>query len=476
MSFTRFQNQNSDEIFSGLNPEQQEAVLTTKGPVLILAGAGTGKTLVITRRIAYLLLQQIPADSILAVTFTKKAATEMRERVQALLGGHLGSLTICTFHSLGLRMLREHGHRLGLSRKVGIVDTIAQLKLIETILDEIDPEGEFSAVNLLSRISAAKNKGVTPAMYLRRELDESSRRAVLVYARYEAELKKRGALDLDDLILLPLTMLREHTRMRNFYLRRFRYILIDEYQDTNRGQYLFAHQLIGEDRNVCVVGDDDQSIYRFRGAEVGNILRFEHDFAGAKAVTLERNYRSTEPVINLANAVIERAKQRYPKRLVSDVGAGLPVRWRLLADDEAEGSFLVAEIKRLARTGTPYPDIAILQRVQGELRSIEAHLRKHAIPCGRSVRGVTLMTLHAAKGLEFPVVFLPALEDGVLPHFHALQEGSEALEEERRLLYVGITRAKRQLVLTSAASRAAHGREPSRFLREISEKGVLHVE
>jgi len=463
-------------LFEGLNAEQERAVRITSGPLLVLAGAGTGKTLVIIRRIAHLLSQRIPAESILAVTFTRKSAGEMRDRVQKLLGISAPGVKICTFHSFGLQVLREHGHRLGLSPKVPIFGTTEQLGIIERILDEVDPEGQLSATGLLTRISAAKNRGITSEILLGRELDEDARRAVLVYTRYEAELRKHGALDLDDLILFPLKLLRDHARVRNYYLRRFRYILIDEYQDTNRGQYLLTRDLVGEERNVCVVGDDDQSIYRFRGAEVGNLLNFQTDYSGTKIVTLEQNYRCTESIVRLANAVIAKAKKRYPKRLISNIGPGQPVRWKAVAHGEAETKFIIEEIRRLAEVGVSYADIAILHRVQSEIRKLEAELKKQSIPYGRSASGVLAMTLHQAKGLEFPVVFLPAVEDGMLPHFRALQEGVEAVEEERRLFYVGITRAKRQLIITSAASRAGHGREPSRFLREVKETGVIQSE
>ncbi len=298
-------------ILSGLNDEQREAVCSTNGPLLVLAGAGTGKTLVITKRIAFLLNQGVSPENVLAVTFTRKAAVEMRERVEALLGSSARGVTIATFHALGLKILREHGHRLDILGKATIYGTAEQLNLVETILDEVDPEGHFAAINLLSRISRAKNRGLTPEKLASRELDEMTRRAVLVFSRYQAELRRRGVLDLDDLLLLPLTLLREHTRVRNYYTRRWQYLLVDEFQDTNRSQSLLTQHLAGERRNVCVVGDDDQSIYRFRGAEVGNILRFREDYSGANLVTLQVNYRCTSPIVALANRVIEKAKTRY---------------------------------------------------------------------------------------------------------------------------------------------------------------------
>ena len=293
-----------------------------------------------------------------------------------------------------------------------------------------------------------------------------TRRAVLVFSRYQAELRRRGVLDLDDLLLLPLTLFREHTRVRNYYTRRWQYLLVDEFQDTNRSQSLLTQHLAGERRNVCVVGDDDQSIYRFRGAQVGNILRFREQYGGAKLVTLQVNYRCTSPIVALANRVIEKAKTRYPKTLISHIGSGSPVRIVRAADAGAELAFLVREIKGIQKQGAPWSAIALLFRSKGQIPPAKEALRKASIPCEKAEGGVVLTTLHQAKGLEYPYVFLPEVEEDTLPHFHSVAEGEAAIEEERRLFYVGITRARTQLVLSSSASRNGHERVVTRFLPE----------
>ena len=278
---------------------------------------------------------------------------------------------------------------------------------------------------------------------------------------------------------LPVALLEHSRRARRTYGNRWQYLLVDEYQDTNSGQAKLARYLSGAQSNLCVVGDDDQSIYRFRGADVRHIRHFAADFPGTVVIRLEENFRSHAEIIGLANAVISQAENRYDKRLIPSLGRYLPATWKMVDTEEEETAFITAAIHRLTGEDADVRlhDIAVLTRVERDVESIALALHERGIPSHRGRRegddaGVVLMTLHQAKGLEFPVVFLPALEDETIPHYHALREGGEAIDEERRLLYVGITRAKRQLFLSSAWSRHQHERQPSRFLADV-EGGFL---
>jgi DNA helicase-2/ATP-dependent DNA helicase PcrA len=635
-------------LLSALNPAQREAVETLEGPLLVLAGAGTGKTRVITTRIAYLMERGVAPSNILAVTFTNKAAGEMKERVKALAGERARELTIGTFHAFCVRLLRAHGEALGLSRSFTISDSSDQLSAVKSVMRELRVhETTMHPSAVLSRISLAKNRMETPGSFLEAATSSHDQLVAAVWERYRDHLKRSRTLDFDDLLLETVRLLKEHPEVRDFCRKKYRYILVDEYQDTNHPQYEIVRVIATGHRNVCVVGDDDQSIYGFRGADIQKILGFHRDFKGAKVVRLETNYRSTRPILEAANAVIRHNSARHEKSLVSAVGEGAPVRLTRLADEMLEAQFVVEEILKLTRRGAGrLSDVAVLFRTQVQPRPFEAELRARGIPYvlvggmsffdrkevrdvvaflkiasnpddeqaflrvvntpprgigkttldrilafataegisasrafarAKEIEGVsedaveayedfrarlaragvdnathdlvarlgnlleavdyksevrrlysdnmtrearwaaveemlnfaenytrrstsptlagfleelaltsgdepserespgeavTLMTLHAAKGLEFPHVFLVGMEEGLLPHSRAVADGG--CEEERRLAYVGITRAMRMLTLSFVSERARYGKRaaamPSRFVFEMRGK------
>jgi DNA helicase-2/ATP-dependent DNA helicase PcrA len=616
----------------GLNPEQLHAVKTTEGPVLVLAGAGTGKTRVICERIAHILEKGVSPEAVLAMTFTNKAAGEMRERVAGLVGKHKAAeLTIGTFHSFCLRLLRAHTKAIGFPRGFTICDAADQLSALKGALRELRiAETSIQPRALQSHISLSKSRGLSPAAFL------------------EERLVRACSLDFDDLLVQAGKLLREHRSVRDGLRKRYRYVMVDEYQDTNAPQYEIVHQITAKHRNLCVVGDDDQSIYGWRGADVGRILDFERDYKGATVVRLETNYRSTNQILGAANRVIQNNPKRHEKNLRSALGDGEPVMALRMRDETVEAETIVRRIRdRVHLEGVPLHDFAILFRTQTQPRAFEAELRARGVPyvlvggmsffdrkevrdvlaylrlianpedevsllrvintpprgigktsierglafatehgislsaafdrsseiggldpraatavadfkrllatlAGTAARrplvdavraviegvayksevercyteekqrddrwaavveilnfaenhaaraakpslksfldelvlsaddprdskerndkgAVVLMTLHSAKGLEFPHVFLVGLEEGLLPHARSVEE--DTVEEERRLMYVGVTRAKRQLTLSWAAERARYGQRmssnPSRFLFEI--KGV----
>jgi len=649
------------KLVEGLNTAQREAATTTEGPLLVLAGAGTGKTRVITFRIVHLLDNGVAPGQILAVTFTNKAAREMRERVESLLGNRPKELTLSTFHSLGMKILREHGHVLGYRRNFTIYDTSDQSSLVRTLLRDLRGATKPAEVSsVLGAISRAKSRFILPAELLESAVDAFEDLVARVYERYQEELRTLNCADFDDLILLPVCLLKENEDVRRAYQLRWRYLLVDEYQDTNHSQYELLGQLIGPYRNICVVGDDDQSIYGFRGAESEKILRFEQDFPGAKVVKLEENYRSTGAILKLANEVIRNNTRRHSKSLRSHLPDGAPVRLIVAPDEVAEVSYVLQKIQNGIREHGASPgSFAILMRSAIQARPFEEKLRLREIPytlvggqsyydrkeirdvlaywrtainpaddysflriinfprrgfgtkfvqkldavareggisllqaLGRvgegagtfadgvrgtarglaltfatahegfqerrfsttardlvgaaqygealkdlyqdpltlkarwnaveelfnsvdrwsatqarkngddsfadylraftmdprddrkekdkNKEGVLLMTLHAAKGLEFPTVFLVGLEDDLLPHHKAAAEGERSIEEERRLFYVGITRARKTLCLSYTASRRRYGRPcactPTRFLTELEDASAYTTE
>jgi DNA helicase-2/ATP-dependent DNA helicase PcrA len=625
-----------------LNPQQLEAVKATRGPVLILAGAGTGKTRVITARIAYLLSEGVSADKILAVTFTNKAANEMRKRVAAIRENTKGSkLTICTFHALCVRILRQDIDKLGYKSTFSIYDESDQLGLIRKIITRLAAASEKLDPNVAqSFISKTKNQG-------RKILPSEQTLESAVFRRYQEELKTFNAVDFDDLLILAVQLLNEFPDVRTRWQNRFDFMMVDEFQDTNRLQLDLVRQLGGGHRNVCVVGDDDQSIYGWRGAEISNLLEFERDFPNPKIVKLEQNYRSTSAILGAANSIIRHNPRRRPKSLWCENGDGQPVRLVQVPDDREEANYVVGEIQRqqLAEQ-CRWAEFAVIFRMNAQSRLVEENLRRLHIPYrvvgGRSfferrevkdllaylsclvnpqddvsllrivntpargigastielaiqesnktnqsvfetlvsepfqhllsprtreairkftelidefetkmaqpltnyskiveelllqmnyfqdlrrgcrtpeeslnreenVReliraiadyqarsteglpgflaetaldrerqeepeksadGVTLITFHAAKGLEFSQVFLLGLEEGLLPHNRSKLEGN--LDEERRLFYVGITRAKRGLTVTHCTNRLKYGSpapcHPSSFLKDLDSR------
>jgi DNA helicase-2/ATP-dependent DNA helicase PcrA len=631
-------------LLASLNPSQRDAVTTTEGPLLVLAGAGTGKTRVITARIAFLISRGAAPGSILAVTFTNKAAGEMRERVRALVGESAKDVTVGTFHAFCAKVLREHGGVLGHSRRFTICDASDQIAAVKSAMRELRVhETTMHPSAVLARISLAKNRMETPESLLESGTSGKDQLVGSVWQRYREHLARTRALDFDDLLLETVRLLHEHESVGAHYRKRYRHVLVDEYQDTNHPQYEIVRAIGGQHRNVCVVGDDDQSIYGWRGADIRKILGFHLDFEGAKVVRLQTNYRSTRPILDAANAVIRHNASRHDKALESARGEGAEVRFAQLKDETSEAQFVVGEMSKATKPGRARPgDFAILCRTQVQFRPFEVELRaaglpyvvvggmsffdrkevrdvvaylklavnprdetsllrvintpprgvgkasidkvldfatRHGIPASegfdrageieglspQSVEGyralratleranlaeagtqlvdrlsaflgsvdyraevarlyadpmtrearwagveeilnfaenyvrrspeptldgfleelaltsgdepeekpergdaVTLMTLHAAKGLEFPHVFLVGMEEGLLPHARAAAEGG--VEEERRLAYVGITRAMTTLTLSWAFERAKYGRRarsvPSRFLFE----------
>ncbi|MEL6908017.1 MAG: UvrD-helicase domain-containing protein, partial [Planctomycetota bacterium] len=349
------------DTLRSLNPEQRAAVTQTSGPVLVLAGAGTGKTRVITVRIAYLIANGVLPERVLAMTFTNKAAGEMRERLAGLVGKKKAAGVIAsTFHSYCLRTLREFSDALGFPDGFTIADSSDQLSFLKLSLRELHiPEARLKIPDVQSRISLAKNRLETPAALLARAGDEKDELSARVFDKYQNVLRRSRRLDFDDLLTETLRLLRENPAIRAELQGRHRYLLVDEYQDTNGVQFEIVKQLVGPDRNLCVVGDDDQSIYGWRGADVSKILGFERSFPGAKVVKLETNYRSTAQILGAANRVIRNNPQRHDKTLRSAMGDGEPLMAVTMRDEAAEAETVVAEIKRLVeQDGHRYSDFA----------------------------------------------------------------------------------------------------------------------
>ena len=635
-------------IYDTLNKPQKEAVFCTEGPLLILAGAGSGKTRVLTHRIAYL-IEELGVNpwNILAITFTNKAAGEMRQRVDNLVGFGSESIWVSTFHSMCVRILRRYIDRLGYDNRFTIYDTDDQKTLMKAVCKKVDIDTkQFKERMLLSVISSAKNEMVLPEEFeLNAGGDFARLKIAKVYREYEKQLKANNALDFDDLLVRTVQLLQTQPDVRESYQERFRYIMVDEYQDTNTVQFKLVSLLAGKYRNLCVVGDDDQSIYKFRGANIRNILDFEKEYPDAKVIRLEQNYRSTENILNAANSVIKNNKGRKDKTLWTDNGEGDKVVFRQFDTGYDEAEFIAEDIQREVRDGAAYNDNAVLYRTNAQSRLFEekfiamnipykivgginfyarreikdllaylktvdngqddlavrriinvpkrgiglttinriqeaadergisfyeALLAPEMIPgVGRSAskldsfaalieyfRGqsekesisdllneiidmtgyarnleaddevdaesrlqnieelvnkaasyeedcedrdekptlsgfleevalvadidsldedqdyVVLMTLHSAKGLEFPHVYLAGMEDGLFPSYMTITgDDPEELEEERRLCYVGITRAEQKLTMTCARRRMVRGEtqynKMSRFIKEI---------
>jgi len=632
-----------------LNPRQKEAVMHSEGPLLILAGAGSGKTRVITTRTAYLIHSGVSSGSILAVTFTNKAAREMKERVRAMVTGGKGTPVISTFHSLCLRILRHEIEPLGYRKDFTIYDTSEQVSVLRNIMSDIKfYDKSFKAESILERISRTKND------YAPADTDEGAdpveEASALIYPRYHEALKSMNVLDFDDLLLLTLKLFREHPDVLDRYREQYRYIMVDEYQDTNRVQYDFIKLLAGERRNLCVVGDDDQSIYGWRGADIGNILNFEKDFPGTVTVRLEQNYRSFDHILRAANGLIKNNNRRMEKSLWTERGPGPKVNIFKAVDTENEAEWVADRISAIKlERNISYEDIAIIYRANVFSRPFEEALRRLRIPysvvggtsyferkeirdlaaylkiisnqsdsmsllravnapkrgigpsalnslsgyaqanslnlldafgrtsdieglgqkaaasaaaffelirryqamfnTGRGMgktlkalideieyrdyiihlyktpeaafrklenldgfadsmahyeskelspslqgfletmaltdliedkeekggQGVTLISFHSSKGLEFPVVFIAGTEEDILPHKKSA-DSDEGIEEERRLFYVGITRAMNELFITYTNHRLKYGKEspsiPSRFISELPDIAV----
>lgn len=636
------------KLLEGLNDRQKEAVITTEGPLLVLAGAGSGKTTVLTRRVAYILEKGLAKPwEILAITFTNKAAKEMAERIEHLVGEGVSSqMWVKTFHSACLMILRRDIEKIGYTSNFNIYDTNDQKRLIKDCLKELNMnEDNYPVKSLMSAISSSKDEMIDPEKYARLHPDFRGEKYASVYRLYQKKLKEANAMDFDDLIFKTVELFRDNPDTLAYYQDRFKYILVDEYQDTNNMQYELVSMLGRVRRNVCVVGDDDQSIYKFRGANIRNILDFEKQFSDAKNIKLEQNYRSTQNILSAANAVIANNMERKEKRLWTDKGDGDKITVRTCENQIDEAMYIAREIDRLVSEGYKYSDIAILYRTNAqtrvfednlscpyrvlsglrfydtkEIKDILAYLRviynpnddinlkriinvpkrgigqstidkidtlassvgksmfdiitdeNYLSSLGRSAKNLTdfvniitklrenvdnvtvteliemtyaetgytlsllaenspeargrienldefkskakeyednveggsfagfldnislvsdvdnydseqdaivLMTLHSAKGLEFPVVFMCGLEQGLFPSYQSM-ESDEQLEEERRLCYVGITRAKSKLYITYALQRIMYGKTESKvisdFVKEIPKDYVHRID
>ncbi|HIT13479.1 MAG TPA: DNA helicase PcrA [Candidatus Scatomonas merdigallinarum] len=367
----------------GMNPQQQEAVEYTEGPLLILAGAGSGKTRVLTHRIAYLMEEKgVKPWNIMAITFTNKAAQEMRERVDQIAGFGAESVWVSTFHSSCVRILRRYIDRLGYDNRFTIYDTEDSKTVMKEMIRRLDLDPKiYKERNLLSKISAAKNEMITPNEYEKQVTRWEDRRVGEIYRAYQEQLKKNNALDFDDLLVKTVELFRDCPEALDYYQERFRYIMVDEYQDTNTVQFQFVSRLAARYRNLCVVGDDDQSIYKFRGANIGNILDFEKVFPDAKVLKLEQNYRSTQNILDAANEVIRHNKGRKEKRLWTENGTGDKVNFRQFQSGFEEAEFVAGEIGRKVRTGeNHYRDFAVLYRTNAQSRLFEEKFLLANIP------------------------------------------------------------------------------------------------
>lgn len=363
---------------SFLNENQQKAVVHKEGPMLVLAGAGSGKTSVLTNRIAYLIEEGVSPANILAITFTNKAAREMKERVTKLIGADARYIQISTFHSFGLKILKENYEFLGYDKNFVILDSDDTLTVVKKLMKDLNMNPKYyNARELRSKISSAKNELITPEKFKKQEYDE---KIVTLYKKYCQKLKAGNSVDFDDLLILPIKLFEISPSILNSYQERYKYILIDEYQDTNEAQYVFSKMISKKYRNIFVVGDNDQAIYAFRGANYKNILNFEKDYPDCKTILLEENYRSTKTILNAANSVIKHNKLRKDKNLWSNNEEGDKIKYIKIDDEKAEGDYVVKEIKKIAENGTSYDDIAILYRTNAQSRSIEEAMLKANIP------------------------------------------------------------------------------------------------
>ncbi len=616
-----------------LNDKQKEAVLYINGPMLVLAGAGSGKTKVLTNRIANLIDNGISPANILAITFTNKAAKEMKDRVFNLIGNDAYMIQISTFHSLGLKILKENYEKLGYDKNFVIIDSDDALTVIKKIMKDMNLSPQYyNAKNIRNKISSAKNELMDLQSFANLEYDKN---IVKVYEKYLEKLKLNNSVDFDDLLILPIRLFREYPSVLESYQERYKYILIDEYQDTNECQYIFSKMLAKKYKNIFVVGDNDQAIYAFRGANYKNILNFEKDYPDCKTILLEENYRSTKTILNAANSVIKNNKLRKDKNLWSNNEEGELIKYIRTDGEKEEADYVAKEIKKLISEGVNPVDIAVLYRTNAQSRVMEEACLKNNIPykiigsfyfynrkeikdlicylrlinnykddvsllrvinvpkrkigektidnisnvalvnnsclfdainsakelefknlildlkekcenlsltemvelvldksgikqeleneksLDSEIRlenleefksitknyeeeygvislddflneislvsdmsehqdgnnKVSLMTVHSVKGLEFDDVFVIGMEEGIFPHYNAINEGTNsAIEEERRLCYVAITRAKKKLWLLNAKKRMLFGNTqvnpPSRFMDEIDSKYV----
>ncbi len=366
----------------GLNDKQREAVLNTDGPLLILAGAGSGKTKVLTTKIAYLIEEKdVSPYNILAITFTNKAAKEMKTRIIDLIGEKANYIQVSTFHSFGLKVIRENCELLGYDRNFVIMDSDDSLTVIKRILKDMDLDPkQYNPTAIKNKISGCKNELLTPEMYEKYAASDFEKIVLKVFEKYEKKLKSNNSMDFDDLLILPIRLFRSNPGVLEKYQDRFKYVLIDEYQDTNEAQYIVSKMMSAKYKNICVVGDPDQSIYSWRGANYRNILNFEKDYPSTKTILLEENYRSTKNILDAANMVIKNNVGRKEKNLWSSKGEGEKINYYRAYDERDEAFFAIREIKTLVTNGANYDDIAILYRTNAQSRIVEEELLKQNIP------------------------------------------------------------------------------------------------
>lgn len=460
-------------LLKGLNKNQKKAVLTTEGPLLVVAGAGTGKTKVITHRIAHLISQDIAPEKILAVTFTNKASQEMRERVAQLTGLRLngqGGPNIGTFHSIASDILRNHGDCIGIPLQFSIINEQKGLELIKSIIEKFGLDlRQFRPASIQNLISQKKSS------FDKNNEDFFPKNFNLIFNKYSESLSELKALDFDDLIQKTVLLFENRLEILQIYQEKWPYIHIDEYQDTDPIQEQLMRLLAKSARNICAVGDEDQSIYGFRGADFTNILNFEQVWPGTQIATLDKNYRSTGKILDAANAVISKNKLRREKNLYSRGKKGGNLTIFEAENEKEEADFVAGKIENLLRKETLTSPIAVLCRANFQFQAFEEAFAGHSIPyqaapnqdslSNGNPRPVRLMTIHAAKGLEFKYVFIPGLEKGLFPHANANSE------EERRLFYVALTRAEEKIFLSFSRYRTAFGakqiNQPSQFLEDI---------
>ena len=369
-------------MLEGLNEKQKEAVVTTEGPVLVLAGAGSGKTKVLTTRIAYLIQEKnISPFHILAITFTNKAAKEMKERVVKILGSIGQDMQISTFHSFGLYILRKNYELLGYHSNFTILDSDDSLTVIKKILKEMNLDPKFyNPKAIRNSISGAKNELIEPHEYSKYTGNDFEEKVLMVYEKYQERLKRNNSLDFDDLLMQPILLFKNHPEVLKEYQERFQYILVDEYQDTNEAQYILIQMMSAKYRNICVVGDNDQAIYSWRGSNYRNILNFEKDYKEAKTIFLEENYRSTKTILEAANSVIQHNKERKDKNLWTSNEDGIKINYHRSESEKDEAFYVITEIKKLINKGEKPEDIAVLYRTNAQSRAIEDVLLRENIP------------------------------------------------------------------------------------------------
>ena len=365
-----------------LNDMQKKAVTCTEGPLLVLAGAGSGKTKVLTTRVAYLINEKnVDPSSILAITFTNKAAKEMKDRVIKLIGNIGYSMKISTFHSFGLSILKEHCDLLGYSKNFTIIDSDDSMTLIKKIVKDLNLDSKiFNPKMIRNKISGAKNELMDPAEYVRFANTDMEEKIVSVYERYQKRLKLNNSFDFDDLLMLPIKLLKENPDVLKQYQEKFKYVMVDEYQDTNQAQYILTKMMSAKYKNICVVGDNDQSIYMFRGANYRNILNFEKDYKNTSVILLEENYRSTKNILDVANSIIKNNKSRKDKTLWTNNDDGLKIKYHRSSNEKDESFYVVSEIKKLLNNGVPLSEIAVLYRANAQSRNIEEVLLRDNIP------------------------------------------------------------------------------------------------